>query len=312
MSSTTFSDWVSHFGEERLEEQIASSMACYQRFWKKREDEVYLRISPAWELCFGSIWHESEPKWHSRWEECGGQLFDGRMIAAVWSPIWPRLSNTFYDGMGNPYPPFARSSCAYWRNISADEAIVLGVISEAEYRERLSKHPAKPLLGKNGKPLSKEFLNELKEKLAQSAHERGGPRPGASREERYRHRQRQEEERAREAQADYEKRSKKSEEYYQRKEMFDLLQSVETTLKEVPEINDARRWEWLCQSAKELVETSHFERYPSWRARAWRICADLHKANGLLAEEAACLEKALAVNPKLAVKRRLNALKKQL
>ncbi len=94
--------------------------------------------------------------------------------------------------------------------------------------------------------------------------------------------------------------------------MFDLLQAVEATMKDDPEIGDARRWEWLCDSAKALVETPHFDQYPNWRARAWVVCADLHRINSLPTEEIGCLQQALSLNLRTPVKRRLQALEKGL
>ncbi len=214
MRSTTFSEWVSHFGETRLEEHIASSSECYLRFWKKRKDMTSIRMYPAWELCLGSIWQESESQWHKRWNDCDGRLINARMIAATWDPIWTRLSETFYDGLGNPYPPYSRSSCAYWRNISADEAIVLGVVSKAEYQERISQLPRTLLRDKNGKALSREALIDLKAKLAQSIREKGGLPLEATREERYHHRKQMKETMFQEARDSYVTRQKEKDRRY--------------------------------------------------------------------------------------------------
>lgn len=68
--------------------------------------------------------------WKERWARCGGQLYEGRMIALKNSDIWDRLgdSNTFPDALGNPYPPFAFNSGMDVKNIKREEAEQLGVI----------------------------------------------------------------------------------------------------------------------------------------------------------------------------------------
>ena len=80
----------------------------------------------------GYEWTESLEEWRARWEACGGTLFDGRMIAAKRGTIWEKLSGMFPDGLGKPYPPYARSSCAMWMDVGREECEILGVkINEA-------------------------------------------------------------------------------------------------------------------------------------------------------------------------------------
>jgi len=133
VNTPAFTEWLQHCGEARLAEIIACSQKCYREMWEQRRDPNSLWQFPAWELCLGTYWQEPLEEWHSRWKHCGGRLCEGRMIAAKWDGIWERLSSTFYDGLGHPYPPYARSSCAHWSQIDQDEAIVAGAISESEF-----------------------------------------------------------------------------------------------------------------------------------------------------------------------------------
>ncbi len=90
--------------------------------------------------------------------------------------------------------------------------------------------------------------------------------------------------------------------------MFRLMEEVEKI-----SVNpaDPKSWEFLAKSAGQLTATKHFEDYPNWRARAWRLSADMHAALKDAAGELECLQAAIALNPKLAVKRRIKALSKQ-
>lgn len=155
--------------------------------WEHRNDKIAIVRYPAWELCSGFYWEENVNEWHERWAKCGGELFEGRMIAATWEKIWEQLTSTFCDGLGQPYPPYARSSCANWNKIDDDEAIVLGVINESEYNERLAAFSHEPVLDRDGNPISVELLEEAKRELEENIYQHGGPRPGASRAERVAH-----------------------------------------------------------------------------------------------------------------------------
>lgn len=174
--------------------------------WEERENPASLWSFPAWELCLGNYWHESKEEWHSRWTRCGGKLAEGRMIAAKWDVIWETLSSTFYDGLGFPYPPYARSSCAYWSDIDQDEAIVVGAISEADFNDYMAQFSRKPLIGKDGKPIPNELLQAIRDGLEEEIYRSGGPRPDATRAERVAHERKRREESFARAQAEYERR----------------------------------------------------------------------------------------------------------
>lgn len=124
----TFKEWRAWWGVEKHRERI--------RFWQKigrgKWDDIDdIEQFPAWELVMGTFWEESIEDWRERWIRCGGKLFDGRMIVCKRDPIWTKLSSTFPDGLGKPYPPFAKSSCAHWLEIGCDECAALGLQIDA-------------------------------------------------------------------------------------------------------------------------------------------------------------------------------------
>lgn len=308
MTKPSFAEWVAHWGELRLAEIIASSQKCYSGMWEERDGSGEPWQFPAWELCLGAYWEESLSDWHSRWQRCGGRLCDGRMIAAKWDGIWAKLSSTFYNGLGHPYPPYARSSCAHWMAIGQDEAIVTGAISESELNDYMARFPREPLKDKDGNPIPKELLQAALDELAEHIYRSGGPRPGASREERVAHERKRRAESFARSQAEHEQRNRERDD---QDAVFRLLEQVEASLRESPTVADPRRWEWLCTSANTLATTDYFDRYPNWQARAWVACAELHRLASDPASELSCLEHALSINSKLAIKRRIKKLQSQ-
>ena len=125
----TFEEWRDWWGKEKLREHIKTHQHYGRSKWK---DVDSFGQFPAWELVMGTYWVEPIDEWHERWQRCGGKLFDGRMIACKRDPIWEKLSTTFADGLGKPYPPFAKSSCANWMEINHDECDFLGVEINSE------------------------------------------------------------------------------------------------------------------------------------------------------------------------------------
>lgn len=308
----TFTEWVKHWGEAKLADHIERSKRNGQRMWNDRNSSHALWSYPAWELYPGNYWQESIEEWHVRWHKCGGRLSEGRMIAAKWDSIWEKLSNTFYDGLNTPYPPYARSSCASWKEIGQDEAIFIGAISEASFKEYMAKQPpSEPLLDKDGKPISKELLKSVARELAEDIYRNGGPRPGATRAERVEHERKRKEEASAKAQADYEKRKSEPNEYAEKNAVFRLLEKVETSLRVDPTVEDPRRSEWLLASLAALTSSCHFDRYPNWRARAWLAYANFHKQAPDVSNELTCLEKALELDNRLPIKRRIKKLQKE-
>lgn len=68
---------------------------------------------------------ERKRDWTRTWQQHGGRLYGGRMIALKGDPIWVKISR-----FGNPYPPFDFNSGMGVEDVSFDEAVSLGVIEE--------------------------------------------------------------------------------------------------------------------------------------------------------------------------------------
>lgn len=303
----SFPEWLAHWGEPRLDEIKEGSQKSNASRWQERNNPARLWSYPAWELRLGSYWEESLEEWHTRWNDCGGRLSDGRMIAAKWDGIWGRLSSTFYDGLTQPYPPYARSSCAFWADVDKDEAIVVGAISESDYEDYMAQFPREPLLDKDGNPIPAELIRGALKELEEEIYRAGGPPPGASREERVAHEKKRREDSFARSRAEYENRNREKDD---QNSTFRLMEQVEESLRTLPTERDDRRWEWLCASLGALTTTLHFDRYPKWRARAWVACAELHRINADTDNEVSCLEQALSINGKLPIKKRIKELRK--
>ncbi|HEY5079417.1 MAG TPA: hypothetical protein VII43_06200 [Opitutaceae bacterium] len=104
-------------------------------WWAQGQQEDVLNAYPADELVRFQVpkgGEAAERDWAERWEEVGGQFFDGRMVAQKNDSIWSALGDpsTFPDGLGNPYAPFAFNSGMGTRDVARDEAQQLGVVSK--------------------------------------------------------------------------------------------------------------------------------------------------------------------------------------
>lgn len=95
--------------------------------WKAEQDTDVLDAYPAQE--FTRVESRKVPRtdWLQRWDDAGGELFEGRMIARKNSPVWVKLSR-----FGTPYPPFDFGSGMGLVDISREEAERLGVVQLGE------------------------------------------------------------------------------------------------------------------------------------------------------------------------------------
>jgi hypothetical protein len=114
----------------------------------------------------GAVEPDPENAWTARWQEAGGTLTDGRMIARKDDPIWEELgeSGTFPDALDTAYPPFAFNSGMGWRQVPREECLELGVIEADEQVQ-----PGAPI-GMNdelkaGSGIDADFLRALKSDL---------------------------------------------------------------------------------------------------------------------------------------------------
>jgi hypothetical protein len=101
-------------------------------YWKQGQQKSVLDQWPAQELIRVTEPKGEERDWAARWTKCGGEFFGGRMIALKNDDIWDQLgdSDTFSDGLDNPYPPFAFNSGMDVTDVDRDEAVKLGLINE--------------------------------------------------------------------------------------------------------------------------------------------------------------------------------------
>ena len=99
--------------------------------WVEGQHPSVLMMWPAQE--FYRAEDRKEPRdWPARWEEAGGQFFDGesdypegRMVALKSDSIWEEIS-----AFGLPYDPFDYNSGMSLRDIDRDEAVDLGLMDE--------------------------------------------------------------------------------------------------------------------------------------------------------------------------------------
>jgi len=85
-----------------------------------------LRAAPAWELI--RVIPVSAPRdWKSRFEQVGGKLTQGRIIALKGDPVWGELGSNFDDSLDVDHPPFAFNSGMGWEEVTRSEARALGI-----------------------------------------------------------------------------------------------------------------------------------------------------------------------------------------
>jgi hypothetical protein len=115
----------------RIAVTLATNVKLLQG-WAKKERGMRdgaMRAFPAWELV--RIDSRQVPReWPQLWEDAGGTLINGRMIALKSDPIWSALGNQFEDSIGVDYPPFMWGSGMGWKPISRREAKELGLLKK--------------------------------------------------------------------------------------------------------------------------------------------------------------------------------------
>src|SRR5262245_15168070 len=146
---------------ERIELSVETGfgLACGYGYWMAGQKPIILRAFPAWELV------KSHPgpeplNWPETWQRHGGwSLPNGKMIAFKDDPVWRALS-----AFGLPFPPFDLGSGMYWREVSRDEAIELGLIGEDEpHGEHKSGANDRVMFGDD--PLDPDLLRQIKAEL---------------------------------------------------------------------------------------------------------------------------------------------------
>jgi hypothetical protein len=136
--------------------------AEYSR-WKWDQDPDILDAFPAQELI--RVESRRVPRdWRTRWQEAGGRLVDGRMVALKSDPIWMGIS-----AFGTPWPPFDFASGMGLQDVSRADAEALGLIKteqaqtpqQADFNQRLEAS-AKDLSPALVQALQRAFGNQIR------------------------------------------------------------------------------------------------------------------------------------------------------
>ncbi len=107
-----------------------------------------------------------EPRdWVSRWKECGGKFYRGRMIAPIGDEVWIKISR-----FGNPYPPFDYNSGMGLKPISRLESVKLGAYTAKTEKKEQETTKEFPII--NAGLTFKIPSNESQKKLAQKGAEK--------------------------------------------------------------------------------------------------------------------------------------------
>lgn len=114
--------------DARLNLRINMEAAATQGYggWQQGQDPALLDYYPAQEL-YRAEFRMIPRDWLARWQDAGGELYEGRMIALKNDPIWSAIS-----AFGTPYPPFDYNSGMDVRDVDRLEAMRLGIITRDE------------------------------------------------------------------------------------------------------------------------------------------------------------------------------------
>lgn len=102
--------------------QTNAQMARGYGNWMQGQEPAILDRWPAQEL-YRAFDRRVPRNWHARWQNAGGQIFVGRMVALKNADIWTRISR-----FGNPYPPYDFNSGMSIRDVTREAAMEYGLI----------------------------------------------------------------------------------------------------------------------------------------------------------------------------------------
>jgi hypothetical protein len=125
------------------------------------DDPDILDEFPAQELLRVSA-RKTERDWSARWQQAGGKIYGGRMIARKDDPVWTAIS-TF----GNPWPPFDFGSGMGVLDVDREEAEELGVIKPDENPKPLMRQHEEAL-EKSAKDIDPEMREKLRSQFAEA------------------------------------------------------------------------------------------------------------------------------------------------
>lgn len=111
----------------RIIATLQTNVTLLQMWAEKERGLKTLRAYPGWEL-IRAFQKKVPRRWQERWQQVGGKLSDGRMIALKTDPVWAALGSpaNFKDAIGVDYPPFAWGSGMRWQAVDFEEMVKLG------------------------------------------------------------------------------------------------------------------------------------------------------------------------------------------
>lgn len=122
---------LDHTSRSRLDLILTQNVRAARNYgqWAGGMDPAVLDEFPAQELL--RIYNRKNPRprsfWRGRWEDAGGRIYNGRMVALKTSPVWSAISR-----FGLPYPPYDYGSGMGVLDVSRDEAERLGLLAPDE------------------------------------------------------------------------------------------------------------------------------------------------------------------------------------
>lgn len=116
---------LDHTSRTRLDLILTQNVRAARGYgkWAADMDPDLLDVWPAQELVRVMARKAPRGDWKQRWQEAGGTLVEGRMVALKTSPVWASLSR-----FGQPFPPYDYGSGMGVRDVRRDEAERLGII----------------------------------------------------------------------------------------------------------------------------------------------------------------------------------------
>ncbi len=117
---------LDHTSRTRLDLILQQNVRAARGYgkWAADMDPGRLDLWPAQELV-RLFRRRQERDWRRRWQDAGGRLHGGRMIALKTSPVWVNISR-----FGQPWPPFDYGSGMGVADIGREEAVRLGLLTD--------------------------------------------------------------------------------------------------------------------------------------------------------------------------------------
>ena len=284
----------------------------HRREYEQALEAMDVSWYPCWELETGMSDDIMPLDWPTRWAECGGRFYAGRMIAPKSDGIWQQIGNStrYADGLDVPHFPFVMSAVSAYP-VRREECLRLGVMTEAEVRGQESRAPDYA-----------EYCAEMKEVAARfKPGELETIRAGLQTEieaskvrlkaigydletGRY--------DDATRAKMDADRAEARQREVAEKDRAFCNMKEVQRRLPLLKENYSATVAAELLILLTEAVEGGHIRRYPKWLGQAYRFTGEILELIGELTQAVEYYGCALKADPKAGVAQRMKALQAKL